>query len=673
MKNIYVNIILLFPLLTFSNEVEQFNLQISRSKSHEDQTGNLTPLVISLSTEDQSEKVKGVNLICIVDVSWSMNGTKLNFVKETLNYLVNLMDKNDSFALVAFNSDSTIIKDLSITDPLYKKDFFDKINSLKASGGTNILSGLKTGLDLIKYDFSNGEKVCSMILLSDGGDNNTNIVANFKDYISSKGKNNYSFTLHSFGYGDDHNSELMNQIALIREGQYFNIRKLFMVKDFFLEIYGSLSTVYIVNVNLNVHSNFKIQKVYGIENMHQASLNDNGMNFSTSLIHLVYGKNYKFVMLVNVPQNTKIGTEILRVTVLPFVKTVSYFWDQTYNPYAYEEYIRCISMTYLLNSYNAGKDKGITIINQGIEWIKSNYDGIKDWLKEYYDILEDLKNFNSFGKANILSKLNELKFLKLGIYDDENSYQRKIIDDSYKIDLNGFNFLIQCMKLFIQEIYKYNYFYFYIKKGIGEINNLHFSGTESSIIIYSKKPPDFYINCQTTVEIYYKYENIARIQTIIDFSKGGKFIYEKDFPFDFYVRIDGKKDITFNIQFIKFETEEIFDLQEHIFEIDAYIVDEQYLEILKNCSYLYYIPNNKIGKGFYDKGFRIGKIILKKEEIYKYLNPNSYNYLYIIVQKATDSNIIYKSVEGQFSFVSMDYINSIAPENSYIFSSLSIG
>ena len=103
------------------------------------------------------------------------------------------------------------------------------------------------------------------------------------------------------------------------------------------------------------------------------------------------------------------------------------------------------------------------------------------------------------------------------------------------------------MKLFIQEIYKYNYFYFYIKKGIGEINNLHFSGTESSIIIYSKKPPDFYINCQTTVEIYYKYENIARIQTIIDFSKGGKFIYEKDFPFDFYVRIDGKKDITFNI------------------------------------------------------------------------------------------------------------------------------
>ena len=126
------------------------------------------------------------------------------------------------------------------------------------------------------------------------------------------------------GIGD---SELMSQIVLIREDGYFNIRKLFMVKDFFLEIYGSLSTVYIVNVNLNIHSNFQIQKVYKIEDMHQASLSDNGMNFSTSLIHLVYAKIYQFVMIVNIPQNTQIGTEILRATILPFVKTVNYFWD----------------------------------------------------------------------------------------------------------------------------------------------------------------------------------------------------------------------------------------------------------------------------------------------------------------------------------------------------------
>ena len=144
-----------------------------------------------------------------------------------------------------------------------------------------------------------------------------------------------------------------------------------------------------------------------------------------------------------------------------------------------------------LNSYNGSKDKGITIINLGNEWIKSNYDGIKDRLKEYYDILKDLKNFNSFGKANILSKLCEIKFLKLDIYDDENSYQRKIIDDSYKIDLNEFYFFKGYYSHFRQSS---NYFYYYIKYGLEEINNLYYSETESSIIIYSEKISEYILH-----------------------------------------------------------------------------------------------------------------------------------------------------------------------------------
>ena len=225
-----------------------------------------------------------------------------------------------------------------------------------------ILSGLMKGLDLIKHDYSTENKVCSMILLSDGIDFDY-VVDFFKIYISSQGKNNYSFTLHCFGYGDDHNSELLNKIALIREGGYFNIRKLFMVKDYFLEIYGSLSTVYKVNVNLKVQSNFEIQKVYGIEDMNQASLTDFGTNFSTILLHLVYGKNYQFVILLNITENIQVGDKVLNATISPFDKTITYFWNQTYNPYAYEEYIRCISMSYFIESFNAGQELGINIID----------------------------------------------------------------------------------------------------------------------------------------------------------------------------------------------------------------------------------------------------------------------------------------------------------------------
>ena len=501
------------------------------------------------------------------------------------------MNEDDSFALVTFDNNARVINGFTIMNSQNKNQIYQKIKSLQAYGGTNIFSGLKVGLDLINNDFLTGDKVCSMILLSDGGDNYNynNVVNNFKDYISNQNKNNYCFTLHCFGYGDGHNSELMNSIAKIREGGYFNIRELYKVKIFFLEIYGSLSTVYKVNVKLNVRSNFQIQTVYGIEDMHQASLIDNNRNFNTLLIHLVYGKSYQFVLLVNIPQNTQVGTEVLRATISPFDKTVSYYWDQTYNPYAYEEYIRCISVTYFLKSYNAGKDRGINIINQGIDWIKSNYDGLRNWLKEYLDILEDLKNFKSFGKANILSKLRELKFSKLGIYDEENSYQNKIIDDSYKINVNQFNINKITERYVINQ--KFNYFYFFLKDGIGKINNLHFSETGSIIIIYSEKAEKIIIRPLTNyVEYYYKFENKTRIQTTIDFSRGGKFIYKKDFPFDFYVKVDGKKDITFNIQFIKFEFDETSDVPEHNFEIKAFIIDEPQIELFKNKND--YIPSN---------------------------------------------------------------------------------
>ena len=52
----------------------------------------------------------------------------------------------------------------------------------------------------------------------------------------------------------------MRKIAAIRDGGYFFIEKLSDVNDAFLLIYGSLSTIYQVNANLLVQSQFKINR-----------------------------------------------------------------------------------------------------------------------------------------------------------------------------------------------------------------------------------------------------------------------------------------------------------------------------------------------------------------------------------------------------------------------------
>ena len=55
------------------------------------------------------------------------------------------------------------------------------------------------------------------------------------------------------GYGNSHDAILMKKIAAIRDGGYFFIEKLTDVYDAFLHIYGSLSTNYEVNINLELH------------------------------------------------------------------------------------------------------------------------------------------------------------------------------------------------------------------------------------------------------------------------------------------------------------------------------------------------------------------------------------------------------------------------------------
>ena len=66
-----------------------------------------------------------------------------------------------------------------------KNAIINKIKNLKANGGTNIYSGLTRGLEVIRKNYLNGERIVSLILLSDGWDNDSrsNIPNNFRRYI----------------------------------------------------------------------------------------------------------------------------------------------------------------------------------------------------------------------------------------------------------------------------------------------------------------------------------------------------------------------------------------------------------------------------------------------------------------------------------------------------------
>ena len=162
-----------------------------------------TPFVINISSPDPdpdtTTKKCNTDLICVIDSSSSMRGNKIYQVKESLKILIDLMDKNDRLALILFNAFATNYFDLQYLTDKNKKLLKDKIDLIETFRGTNILSGLKIAVNIIKkenLDKKNEERVTSVVLLSDGQDtyNNDESLANSLKNMT-KGLN-LSFTLH---------------------------------------------------------------------------------------------------------------------------------------------------------------------------------------------------------------------------------------------------------------------------------------------------------------------------------------------------------------------------------------------------------------------------------------------------------------------------------------------
>ena len=144
-----------------------------------------------------------------------MEGAKIELVKQSLKVLIQLMDKNDRLALILFNESGKLFLALNYITKENKNHYINKIDEIKAEGGTSIITGLEIAINIIKKDtdINKSNRACSILLLSDGCDNNLNdleIAQRLKNL--TKGKN-LSFTLNTFGYGNDHDPIIMKKLA----------------------------------------------------------------------------------------------------------------------------------------------------------------------------------------------------------------------------------------------------------------------------------------------------------------------------------------------------------------------------------------------------------------------------------------------------------------------------
>ena len=407
------------------------------------------PFVINLSTPqpNENDKKSNADLICVIDISGSMFGHKINQVKESLKILVNLMDEKDRLCLILFNDTGNIYYYLQNLTKENKSLLIDKITRIKARGGTNILSGLEKAVYILKNNCNDSKNVASILLLSDGKDNlldETGLVNGLKNLTKGLG---LSFTLNTFGYGDDHDAKIMNKLANLRDGSFFYVDDYSKISEYFVSVLGGCVSVISKQLNLQlkvVNNNCQITKVYGEEKLYS---HQSGPNFfNTTMLQFICGKEYTFVLEVFIDESKiNIDDEILNVEInyeditqnnKLITKKQNYLYklkDLNYNK-ANEEYIR-VYVYYILDEAMKLKEryenqKGKKILEDLENWLIKNYP-LKN--KEY---LNDIQTAKGLFSENLFEKLKSINNLSCSI--QEKSFKRtgKTMSNCNSIQLN---------------------------------------------------------------------------------------------------------------------------------------------------------------------------------------------------------------------------------------------
>lgn len=160
-----------------------------------------------------------VDFVFLIDTSASMRvDSKLAFVQATFEYLLSKLSSNQTISLIAFNHEVRTLTNLLPCTPANKLHVIDLVKTLQATGSTNISEALFTGTAILARR-SSPDRISSLMLFTDGLSNqglSTDATLKSLAKVSLPA----GCVFNTFGLGVDHDSALLQAIALRAQGVY---------------------------------------------------------------------------------------------------------------------------------------------------------------------------------------------------------------------------------------------------------------------------------------------------------------------------------------------------------------------------------------------------------------------------------------------------------------------
>jgi len=204
-----------------------------------------------------AEQRQPLDLMCVLDVSGSMTGEKLELVKKAVRFVIEESHSTDRVSIVTFNSEAARPLRLCRMDVQGKSEAIASTYRLCAGGGTRIASGLEAAMQVAERR-RHRSPVSAILLLTDGQDGSS-----ARGYASMLARaQRAGCSLYAFGFGADHDSRLLSDLAEQAQTPFTFVEDVGQIGAAFAGAVGGLASVVAQNVKVVLDCQATVKAVH---------------------------------------------------------------------------------------------------------------------------------------------------------------------------------------------------------------------------------------------------------------------------------------------------------------------------------------------------------------------------------------------------------------------------
>ncbi|OGW34568.1 MAG: hypothetical protein A2010_03810 [Nitrospirae bacterium GWD2_57_9] len=183
------------------------------------------------------------NFSLVLDRSGSMDGEKMDNLKEAVGYVADHLSDNDLVSVTIFDDQvETLIPNQQARN---RGEIKDRLTKVIARGGTQISDGLKAGMAEVRKGYAK-DRVNRILLLTDGQTwDDEDACLKLADEAGKQG-----IAITSIGIGDDWNEKLLLQLAERSHGNSHWIQNPVSILDAFRQEVEGMQAVAAVNLRV---------------------------------------------------------------------------------------------------------------------------------------------------------------------------------------------------------------------------------------------------------------------------------------------------------------------------------------------------------------------------------------------------------------------------------------